>query len=410
MPTPRKPRTPDDDQPSLLGGTQPAATAATTPPPAATAATDTPPPAAATAPDQLDRQIAAGKPAGNGTALAPVHSPALAVADEDNPWDLSADELADVLGADGLGEVDAGDFRIAYIVFNVLNKDGELADGTPAKTRRDQFWNTLTNRISDWIDVVLVAFHKTHDFSRWNNKINETERFCRSNDRVTGTALRDFKFDFVDTDGAAHSGTVAQGQRRPCRNCPQQKWRTFADPESGEKRQKVDCSLVRQFVGYETVDPAVIRFKRSSSRAIQDFLTRYHIGKLPRKVPVRDPKTGKATTVTRMFNYPLYSFRYRVTLVLDKSGNFAVPAFEKLEQFGGADVKYWKGQHDFIAGVRDRVIDAADKQESAAGPAATEDSAPAGDSPPPGASDEAFDRTRVPEGGGAAGNGPDEAF
>jgi hypothetical protein len=384
MTTPRRTKQ-TDDQPTLIGN--PSAVAAS---PATT----------------QDAQPAP-------TAL--VAAPSTALEEEENPWDLSAEELASVLEADGLGDAGVEDFRIGYWVFNVLNREVELPDGTKIKTRRDQWWNTLTNRVVDTLEGVFVGFRKTQDFSRYNNKINKTERFCSSNNRVTGTALADFSYKTNDPDGTERIKRVSQGDHRPCAKCPQQAWRTIKDPETGDTRQKQDCSLVRSLVFYEqgesgAPEPGVIRFKRSSARPVVDMLSRYFLGKWKVKTPKLDPRTkaiihgpdGKPVMQQQLRSYPLYAFVFSISLAVDKSGNYAVPEFRKVRQCTHDEIMYWKSQAQFIVDMGQKVIEEADKAESAAGVGAEDDEQAAHRADDPDANgkaaDEPFDRSRLLEG------------
>ena len=433
---------PGSDQPSMFGSPPddavaapaaqqaalPAAAAPPAPAPAApSAVNDTPtavndtPTAVVAAPAAAPAPAAPKAADSNGALMRATSQAPAALADEDNPWDLSAEELVEVLGADGLGDASAEDFRIGFWVFNVLNREVELDDGSKVKTRRDQWWNTLTNRVADAIEGVFVGFRKTHDFSRFNKKTNETERFCRSNDRVMGTALREFSYKATDGKGAEHMVTVKQGEQRPCDGCPQQEWRSVKDPETGEARNVRDCAMVRNLVFFDTErnEPGVIRFKKSSARAVVDWLSRYYIGKYKRMVPKVDPRTrrlildaqGKAIKVPQWRNWPLYSFVWSLHLILDKGGNFAIPDFRKLRIVTKDEVMNWKGQAQFIAEMSQRVVEEADKQETAAGVGA-EDEARGGagvggfDDPDAGAqsaADDGFDQSKV-------GTGTDETF
>lgn len=345
-----------------------------------------------------------------------VRAPALVVADED-PFGLTADELAEVLAADGLGEASAEDFRIGYWVCNVLNREVELEDGTKIKTRRDQWWNTLTNRVVDSLEGVFVGFRKTHEFSRYNNKASMTERYCRSNDRVHGTALREFSYKVDDGKGGTKSITVQQGETRPCARCPQQDWYTITDPQTGDKRQVRDCSMLRNFVFFdlETNEAGVVRFKKSSAKAAVDWLSRYYLGKYKVMSPRIDPRTkrqvigpdGTPMTVPSWRSYPLYSFVWKVSLTLDKSGNFALPTFEKVRQVTKDELMYWLGQAKFVSELSAKVIEEANKQEDASG---VDSDAVGGagnraDDPDQGgrAADDGFDDSKAGGTGGAGG-------
>jgi hypothetical protein len=269
-----------------------------------------------------------------------------------------ADELSALLGdmsfdVDGLGSVDNEDIRITSLLFNLkgMNSRGELR-------QLNEFFNTTTETAHRELTVAFVEFSKMNSFRVFNNAENKSETICSSMDRAVGT-LR-----------MVHpkNKSLQIGAERQCDKCPDAQWR------KDEKGKNVrDCATVYNVIGalldesLSPVDPFLIRFAKTSAPAFKSHLNKYHIGKHP-------VQKGK--------HVPLFVYAVKLTLQLDKSGNFAVPVLTKGDQLPRATIEYLAnqakhfremGQEYARAAERNEVghNEAIDTEGQSSGPAAT---------------------------------------
>lgn len=218
------------------------------------------------------------------TSLAPI-APPTAAGDELAGY---ADQGLDLEGNDGLGETDAQDFRIPS---RTLNMKGLGPDGRSIP--KDMWYDTLAETLSPEIAAVFIDLHKRNVWSEWNQGEGRSQIICRSDDRVTGT-MSD------------------SGERRPCKGCPDAQWQTLPNGKRG-----VHCGPVYDVFALDraTLQPFVVRFKRTSLPVIRQHLQRHHLG-------VRRTPRGMA-------NYPLYAFEVRMTTVMSTDGNYASPVLTR---------------------------------------------------------------------------------
>lgn len=212
-------------------------------------------------------------------------STALATSDELDGLDIGDD-------TDGLGEVDADDFRDAALVLNFKGQD-KSGRAIPV----DVFYNTLDETTHGEINAVFCMLHKSNLYSRFNKGENKTEIICRSYDRVTGTMF---------------NGTV-----RPCEGCPDAVWGTIKDDDGKEKRHR-NCSPVYNVFGVnrDSGQPFVVRFKKTALPVIKTHLQKHHL--------------GRRVVQGKRLNYPLYSFGVRLSAKMaGPKATYAVPVIER---------------------------------------------------------------------------------
>jgi len=210
----------------------------------------------------------------------------------------TTDELADLgdfdFETDGLGPAATEDMRIAVRTFNLSRLDN---NGEPIP--KNAFFDTVTEESTKKVRCVLLGLKKTHQWAVYDETDKRNRTICRSADRKVGLAQ-------VSEYG------LTEGAERPCDKCPNAKWETGDDG-----KRKRDCSTVYNLIAIDldTGLPFVIRFKKTSERAIKTHLQKHHIG--------RRVVGGKVS------NYPLFVFEASITLKMDEGGNYAIPIIER---------------------------------------------------------------------------------
>ncbi|NIR31693.1 MAG: hypothetical protein GWN84_20750 [Gammaproteobacteria bacterium] len=217
---------------------------------------------------------------------------ALALPTHDELSELGEDFVFEV---DGLDEIGAEEVKLAAKVFNMKGTD---ANGDPIPP--NVFFDTVTEKTQKELHCALLHIHKTNLWSVFNNDKDETERLCRSFDRITGVMQKTV-------------GDLVEGQERPCKGCPQAKWETDDD---GKRVRR--CSVVYNIVGleHETGMPFLLRFRRTAEPVIKSYLQKHHIGRRIIKGQAKD--------------YPLFVFDCTVSLrMAEGKGKYALPVLQR---------------------------------------------------------------------------------
>ena len=220
------------------------------------------------------------------------------------------DELAAILGDEdfdtGLEQVDGDDLQIPVKVFNMKGKDPE----TGRAMAPDVFFDTVAEETQEQIEAVLTYLHKTHEWREYDEAEGRSRVRCRSLDRVTGT--------------------MEDNTQRPCEGCPDARWVTI----NGKRTRR--CGPVYNVYGVEkeTRRPFVIRFKRTSLRAIKQYLNRHFIGK-------RIVKGKRA-------NYPLFAMETKVGLRMSEDGKYALPVLQRGAVLDAESIKAAAAEVPFV--------------------------------------------------------------
>lgn len=244
------------------------------------------------------------KPNGNGNTTLALADASASAAVLDGPAALAladSDQLAGMDGLDGieidddgLTEVGQEDIKLSTKVFNFK---GTQSNGDPIMP--NTFYDTLTEHIDRDLDLILIKTHKTNEWREYDEAAKKSNVRCRSFDRM--------------------KGTMEDGTIRPCQGCPDAEWKTAPDKNGRNKRTR-RCGPVHNVFAVElpSLQPCVIRFRRTSLKVFQDYISRHHMGK--RKV--RDPKTG----TINLQNYPLFSFFCKASLKMSEDRQpYAIP-------------------------------------------------------------------------------------
>lgn len=198
---------------------------------------------------------------------------------------------------DGLTEFTPDDIKLPVWIWNANITD---AEGNPIP--KNVFFNTLTEEVRRELDVVLIKVHMTNQWAEFNEETKHNEIRCSSFDRV--------------------DGTMSDGTARKCEGCPDYKWQMLTDNKGKLKRgRKCGPTWLTYAVELATLQPCVIKFKRTGLKPAEDYVSRHHLGQ--RKL--RDKTTGKI----RLVNYPLYTYACRLTLKMADSKTYAYPVIER---------------------------------------------------------------------------------
>jgi len=204
------------------------------------------------------------------------------------------DDLADIIGEidldeDGLGPIEEGDIKLRLMLFNLK---GKTESGV--QLRQDAFVDSITEEMQSEIECIWVVRERSNMWSEYDEAEGRNVVMCSSG------------------FGRQH-GTMADGTLRPCAGCPDAQW--FTDPK-GKRSKK--CGTVHWLVGIElsTGMPFVVKFRRTSEPAIQNYLNRHHYGR-------------RRTASGQIGNYPLYFFKSKIRLEMHDSGNYALPVIER---------------------------------------------------------------------------------
>lgn len=247
------------------------------------------------------------------------------------------DELNAALGDaggidDGLSEVLATDLRTPLIQYNLKQAEGVQ------RISQDQFLDSISRSVRNSITCVFLDMHKTNLYAVYDNKDKRNVTMCSSYDRVTGT-------------------WAADGHSRQCKGCPDAVWRTMPD---GKRVQPCSEIWNMGLFDIEASQVALIKFKRTALPAITNHIQAHHI--------------NRRIVNGRRVNMPLCAFKVRMTLTMDKSGNFAVPVIERIGSLHAGDIR---AMHETAQAVRETFqarMQLAD--ESAAGDGGNEGGAP----------------------------------
>lgn len=228
---------------------------------------------------------------------------------------------------DGMQEFSPNDFRTPLKMFNQKNKK----DANEQRVLQDMWFDSVDRTTRPELNFALLDVHKSHLYESYSQKEDRNIRVCSSFDRVTGTWQED-------------------GHQRPCQNCPDRVWKTGADG-----KRKANCGEVWTAVCYSLDESKVfaMRFKRTSLDPIRNYLQAYHLGKRP----VPGGKPG---------NIPLFTYRVRGRLEMHKSGNYALPVFERGPVFPSATLKQLKETAQAVRDTLQERLTSAEESASAA--------------------------------------------
>jgi hypothetical protein len=173
----------------------------------------------------------------------------------------------------------------------VFNKQGLDESGTPF--RKDCFYDTATQVQSPTLQVVLIYVHGWRAWSEYDDVEKKTNLICVTNDCITGT--------ITHTDG--------QAEQRRCRGCKDYEWGRTA---KGKPFRNCSDRYTVLGVDLATSEPFLMGFKKTSEKALTEYLAKYHTNK-------RKLSSGK------LANKPIDWFTINMKLTVDKSGLFAVP-------------------------------------------------------------------------------------
>lgn len=173
----------------------------------------------------------------------------------------------------------------------VFNKQGLDESGTPF--RKDWFYNSATQIQVPTIEAVLLYVHGWRAWSEYDDAEKKTNMICVSNDCQSGVMRHG--------DGGEET--------RRCRGCKDYDWQRTAKNKAFR-----NCSDRYTVLALDlaTNEPFVMGFKKTSEPAIVQHVNKYHTNK-------RELSNG------RKVNKPLCWHTVNMRLVMDKSGNFAVP-------------------------------------------------------------------------------------
>lgn len=317
-------------------------------------------------------------------ALVPKDSQAvIPVEDHSDPVDilnaLSPDDMGLVQEANGMEEFDSSDFRIPYWVYNV-SREIDPDDGEKFHLKKNQWWNTLTNEVRDELELILVGYHKTNSFTRFDNAAAKTIRHCVSDDRVQGKCLQEFSYSRKDAAGKTSRVTVQQNTVRKCEKCPQAQWR---EKETDEGIKNVmDCAVVRNFFMFDTKnnEPGIIRFKKTGEGPAKDMLARFFAGKWVVKGERR--------------HLPIFSYQLAITLEMDSTGRYATPVFRKVRSLSREELLRYADEAKRLKDMSSKILARADGVESNLG-ANDDDSDATSDPGAAGAESSGFDPSRT---------------
>jgi len=256
---------------------------------------------------------------------------ALALADGDQLAALEGFDAIEIED-DGLAEIGPEDIKLATKVFNFK---GTQSNGDPIQA--NMFYDTLTESLDRDLDLVLIKTHKTNEWREYDEAAKKSNVRCRSFDRI--------------------KGVMDDGTIRPCQGCPDAEWKTGPDPKTGRMKRSRRCGPVHNVFAVElpSLQPCVIRFRRTSLKVAQDYFSRYHMGKRR----TRDPKTGTIA----LSNYPLFSFYCKASLKMSEDRQpYAIPVLTcgavvspELFRMANETVKY---VNTVLLGELTKIIDA----------------------------------------------------
>lgn len=200
-------------------------------------------------------------------------------------------DFFDTVEVTGMEDVGGDDIKIASKIWNMGG-----VDKNKQAYPKNVFFDTLTEKVQDEIDAILLSMTKTFKYDEFDNALDKTIVHCESKDMITGTE--------------------SNGNKRPCEGCPDTGW--FNDSEGKPFRK---CGEVQTVVGIERITqrPFITRFKKTGLRPWRNYLMAHHYG-------ARVGKDGRA-------DIPLFAFDCRLSLAMHESGKYALPVLERGESF-----------------------------------------------------------------------------
>jgi hypothetical protein len=215
---------------------------------------------------------------------------------------LSRDELEGMsVDMTGLEDISADDFRLASLVWNL----GGIDEKTNQERPKTMLFNTLTEESVKSADLALLVLHKSR---QWAEFVQDK-----------GTVRRCSSWDNIE-------GRTESGQVRKCAGCPDYGWQR--GPDGKNKR---NCGDVHNVVASDLEhggELVMLRLKKTGLDPWKTYLNKHFLGK--RVV------NGART------HYPLFTFKTKLSLKLEKNGSnaYALPVFERGEVLSGADIAF----------------------------------------------------------------------
>ena len=239
-----------------------------------------------------------------------VSSAALVVPEGDALAFLDQVEIED----DGLGQVSPEDIKLAVKVFNSKTV---LPNGDPVPD--NQFFDTVTEQISRELHLVWIKDHQTNEWRTYDDAAGRSVVHCSSPDRITGT--------------------MADGAKRPCAGCPDAQWGNV------DGKRTRNCGPVHNMFAVETdtMQPCVVRFRRTSLTPIQTYLSRYHYA--------RRSVVDKLTKQIKRVNVPLFAFTCKVTLKMSDDKKYAIPVIERGSILDASAIQFGQDQLRYVNAV-----------------------------------------------------------
>lgn len=230
---------------------------------------------------------------------------------------------------DGMAEFNPNDFRTPLKQFNLKGKQTPSGE----KITQDVWFDSVEETIRPELHLALLEVHKSNLYEVYDAKEQRNRVVCSSFDQQ-------------------HGVMADSGEQRRCQGCPDAVWKTQAD---GKRR--ASCSEVWTVAAFSLDEAKVcaIRFKRTSLDSLRNYLQAYHLGKRP----LANGKRG---------NIPLFAYRVKATLVMHKSGNYALPVLERGPVFAAADLKQLAETSAAVRETLEQRLRAADESEQGGAP------------------------------------------
>jgi hypothetical protein len=172
----------------------------------------------------------------------------------------------------------------------LYNRKGVTASGV--RITPDVFWDSVYDTVQPELRCIMVLAVRSRAWFKWSNAAKRNEFYCTSKDAITGVL-------------------EATGKSRKCGDtCPDTRW--YKDEEG---KLTVNCTDVRTVlcVDAERHEPFLLRFQKTSTKTLTQYMARHHDGRLRPKGSLKS------------YNLPLYAHHCLITLELSENGNYAVP-------------------------------------------------------------------------------------
>jgi hypothetical protein len=220
----------------------------------------------------------------------------------------------------GLDEMDQSDIKLPTKSLNMKGKDR-----AGKEIMKSQFYDTVDEAQKEEIRGVFIINHKTNVWSQYDQTEGRNKIICRSDDRVTGIMRNE---DGTETE-------------RPCKGCPQSKWRAGTD-DKGNPKNVLDCNLVQNVISFDLDEEKLftIRFKKGAAKNFLAHLNKHHFNK------------GKAAGLKTQ-HIPLFIFQVTLRGELHEDGTHALPLIERGPILKPEQVAFMK---EGLLGIKEHII------------------------------------------------------